>query len=371
MASLPGKKPVPLFFAFPDGVFHHVCAECNALCCRAGWGFAGSLKREMPYLLKHYPALSTMVKGREGNLLHFSTAIAGCFFLNAGNLCQIEVDHGKSRKPGVCAVFPFNSFKRIGATVAVMPHFFCPLRIELPARPGKFEGTHATIEQNIRNSALIDADHVESQMRDTKLHPAETTASVLTRETRFRDTCARALGRARFQDTVMSESANPKLLEATVSRAIKLMGWDSGGRRHSHSLDNLLLAMAPVQRTETLHLSSEQMLAALLLGERAALQALSLSNAPPTPQAVYEVIQNVGCSIRVLARGDDVPRIPSGINSVQFGASELSFVYHVALERIARDGTLTGLEKTFKRRVSAADRAVIVRQFGIQMESSV
>ena len=32
-----------IFFAFPDGVFHHVCAECTALCCR-GQGFAGIKK---------------------------------------------------------------------------------------------------------------------------------------------------------------------------------------------------------------------------------------------------------------------------------------------------------------------------------------
>src|SRR5687768_9293505 len=40
-----------IFFAFPDGVFHHVCAECTALCCR-GQGFAGSLKREMNFIFR-------------------------------------------------------------------------------------------------------------------------------------------------------------------------------------------------------------------------------------------------------------------------------------------------------------------------------
>jgi hypothetical protein len=368
MASSPDKKQVPLFFAFPDGVFHHVCAECNALCCRAGGGFAGSLKREMPFLLTRYPALSTMVRGREGDVLYFSNSIGRCFFLNDANLCQIETDHGKSRKPGVCTVFPFNYFKRIGRTVAVIPHFLCPLRIQLPAQPGKVEGTHAALEQNIRNSALLDPVHLESQVRDTRLHASETAASVLQRETRFRDACARALGHSRFSDTVMAESANPKLLTKTVSRAMKLMSWDSGIGIRPQVLDNLLLAMAPAVRIEALHLSSEQMLTTLMLAERAALQAFSISLAPPTPQVLGEVVQHLGFSIRLLAYGNDPPPIPSGISLSPFGASELSFIYQVAIKRMAKDGTLNGLEKTFKSKVSSGDRAAIVREIGFQIE---
>src|ERR1700757_4272573 len=101
----PAKREgsVPLFFAFPDGVFHHVCAECNALCCRGG-GFGGSMKREMPFLLRRYPALSSVVTGCSGDVLHLTNPVDRCFFLSGKNLCQIEVDHGKSKKPGICTV---------------------------------------------------------------------------------------------------------------------------------------------------------------------------------------------------------------------------------------------------------------------------
>ena len=47
------NQAVSLFFAFPDGVYHYVCAECTALCCR-GQGFGGSLEREMRTLLQIY-----------------------------------------------------------------------------------------------------------------------------------------------------------------------------------------------------------------------------------------------------------------------------------------------------------------------------
>jgi hypothetical protein len=78
-ASKPNEE-TPLYMAFPDGVFHYVCAECTALCCR-GDGFGGSLKREMPVLLTLYPALGSAVVSRQGSRLTFGTPAGGCFFL--------------------------------------------------------------------------------------------------------------------------------------------------------------------------------------------------------------------------------------------------------------------------------------------------
>jgi hypothetical protein len=361
------KDAVPLFFAFPDGVFHHVCAECNALCCRGG-GFGGSMKREMPFLLKRYPALSTAVTGCAGDVLHLTNPVDRCFFLNDNNLCQIEVEHGKRKKPGVCTVFPFNCFRRIGQAVAVTPHFACPLRLQLPAKPGEVEGTHKTLKQAIRNSRLLEADYVGAQMPDTRLHRTETPPSVLAREKRFRDVCANALGRAPFRDVLMAESKDPKSLEKRVWRAVNLMRWEPSKIRGLHKLDDMLLAMASALRMEALHLSSEDILASLLMAERAALQACAIANHPPSPQGVYAILQGLGPAIRLLAYGESFPSIPRSINKSPFGVCELSFHYTVALARIPKEGTLKALEKTFKDGVSPADRKLIVHQLGFQLE---
>src|SRR5947199_1696167 len=99
--SMIAQKPVPLFFAFPDGVFHYVCAECDALCCR-GQGFGGNINREMGFLLKQYPALSAMTHARQRDLVDVSSPMGQCYFLRGDNRCHVEVEHGRSKKPGVC-----------------------------------------------------------------------------------------------------------------------------------------------------------------------------------------------------------------------------------------------------------------------------
>src|SRR5436190_18591512 len=151
MSSNPDSTSI--FFAFPDGVLDYVCAECTALCCR-GQGFAGSTKREMNFLFRKYPPLAGMVIMRESSVVTCSTPAGRCFFLRNDNLCQIEVENGKKFKPGVCLLFPFNDFYRIGKTVVVAPHFLCPLRLKLPAEPGRVEGTHAKVDAMVRETEL-------------------------------------------------------------------------------------------------------------------------------------------------------------------------------------------------------------------------
>src|SRR5215510_6203950 len=159
---------VPLFFAFPDGVLNYVCAEGTALCCR-GQGFAGSVKREMDVLFRKYPPLAGMVIERQRTIVTCSTPTGRCFFLRQDNLCQIEVENGRGFKPGVCLLFPFNDFYRIGNTVAVAPHFLCPLRLSLPAEPNRVEGSHAKIEQTIRETALLEPEYVKRFVTDVTL----------------------------------------------------------------------------------------------------------------------------------------------------------------------------------------------------------
>src|SRR5262249_22632083 len=170
---------------FPDGVYHYVCAECTAVCCR-GHGIAGSLKREIPALVTLYPSLGSMAVNRSGDILSFANPAGGCFFLDSDNLCRIEKEHGKNLKPGVCVLFPFNVFTRIGETVAVSPHFMCPLRLQVPARPGEVKGTHASIEPDIRESELLSNESTSDRTSGVLLHPSLDATSVIKREERFR-----------------------------------------------------------------------------------------------------------------------------------------------------------------------------------------
>jgi hypothetical protein len=134
------SQEIPVYMAFPDGVFHYVCAECTALCCR-GQGFVGSLEREMPSLLSLYPARGSAVVLRQGSILAFGTPAGRCFFLDEDNLCRVEKEHGKDLKPSACSLFPFNEFNRIGNVIAIRPQFMCPIRLQVPALPGCVEGT--------------------------------------------------------------------------------------------------------------------------------------------------------------------------------------------------------------------------------------
>ena len=138
------KSPPDLYFAFPDGVLHFVCAECTALCCK-GHGFGGSLERHMRSLFVLYPALESTMISRKADIVELSTPTSGCHFLEPDNHCGIETRHGKSAKPGICSLFPFNVLRRIGSTIVVGPNFLCPLRVVVPARPGEVEGTHASL----------------------------------------------------------------------------------------------------------------------------------------------------------------------------------------------------------------------------------
>ena len=157
----------------------------------------------MPALLTLYPALESMAVQRRGDILTFATPAGRCHFLDGGNLCRIEKEHGKALKPGVCTLFPFNVFTRIGKAVAVSPHFMCPLRLQVPARPGQVEGTHAVLETAVRESALLDSAYLDVHTPPVRLHPSENAESVLTRESNFRDLCSVSLGQRSFTEFML------------------------------------------------------------------------------------------------------------------------------------------------------------------------
>jgi len=368
-----GTEGVSLYLAFPDGVFHYVCAECTALCCR-GPVFAGSLQREMRQLLTLHPALGSMALSRHGDIIMFATPRGGCHFLDDDNLCRIEKESGKALKPGVCSLFPFTDFNRIGKAVVVSPHFLCPLRLQLPARPGEVEGTHSSIEAAVRESALLDPAYLDAAVPPLRLHPSQDAESVLAREAGFRDVCALALGQRTFTETVRGESADPASLGAVVARAAQVMGLAVPSRSQPHdAVDDLLLALAPTLRLSALHLCPEGILRALALGELVLRRALPLSDRPPTVKGVDSILEAVGPALRLLARGDEPLELARGAGEKvpPFGNPELTFAAFVALrEASGSTGTLGALEKAITPSLTVADRSVLLRELGIHVEQA-
>lgn len=357
----------PLYFAFPDGVFHYVCAECTALCCR-GHGFAGSLGREMGRLLTLHPELASAVVERRGEIVRVATATSGCHFLDGDDLCRIEKEHGRAAKPGVCMLFPFNSFSLIGRTVVVSPHFLCPLRLQIPARPGEVEGTHARLEPLVRESALASEAHLKLSMTSARLHPSEGVRSVLAREVAFRDRCGAAIGAGSFAACLRDAAADPERLDRNTARAATLLGLsDPSGPAARDRTDDVLLAMAPALRLHFLRLPAEGILLALALAELAVRRVHALRPATPTPQDVRDIVGSVLPALHLLGCADvpvetsqrTRPKVPP------FGDAAMVFAGYRVLRGVSGgDGILDLLEAAMARLSSVADRSAFLVEMG-------
>jgi hypothetical protein len=361
-----------IFFAFPDGALHHVCAECTAICCR-GQGFAGNLNREMGFIFQTYPQLTSLVTERENNVVTCATPAGRCFFLRNDNLCQIEIDHGRGRKPGVCLMFPFNDFTRIGNTVAVSPHFMCPLRLRVPVAPGQVEGTHANLLKALQETAMLEPGYVQGHMGKADLPPGKSAAEVLKRETTFRDLCSDALGRARFREVLEDSSIDPAGLNTFRKRVTKLLSWSMPADPQDHDvIDDILLAIAPALRIEVLHHNEEGLLRYLALAEALVRRVFVMAQGPPSVQGVYGVIDDMRPAIRLLAWSDDAPTLKKvSLKSPEFGNPNLVSSAQKFLNWMPSRGVLPALEKAFDSKFSAADRTVLVRQTADMVEPAM
>jgi len=356
-----------LYFSFPDGVFHYVCAECTALCCK-GYGFAGSLEREMGRLLTLYPELSSAALERRGDILSFGTPAGGCHFLDSDNLCRIEKEHGRALKPGVCTLFPFNVFSLIGKTVVVSPHFLCPLRIHVPARPGAVEGTHALLEPLLRESGFVSDDQTKVGIRPARLHPSEGVRSVLARETSFRDRCGAALGSRSFSRCLRDASADAAKLDRLVTRSAALLGLDAPPAGEARDgIDDTLLAVAPTVRLSLLRLPAQGILLALALAELVVRRVTALAPAPPTPQTVINVISSALPALHLLGCAE-VPVTTSRRGrpkSPPFGDPAMVFAGYLVLKGAGGDrDVLDVLEAGMQRIESVADRTAFLVEMG-------
>ena len=363
----------PLYFAFPDGVFHYVCAECTALCCK-GHGFGGSLQKEIRSLFVLYPQIENMALKRQGDYIEFVTSSSGCLLLDSDNWCRIEKEHGKAAKPSICTLFPFNSFMQIGKAIAVRPHFLCPLRIQVPAQPGQAEGTHSALEINIRNSPIISQEFMSTRKPRFGLDSSINVDSLLMREVSFRDSCSSALGRSSFAEVLRGASTDPAALDNSVTRAAQVLGLTASfGAQPRDSVDDLLIALAPPLRLEMLHLSSEAILRALSLGGLLFREAVSFAGAPLTPQGAHMILTSFAPGLRLLAHGDEPLDLPVNANmkAPPFGDADLIFAAFLAM-REARGpaGVLGALEKAIKPSFTVSDRSVLINQLGAEIEEA-
>ena len=356
-----------VYFAFPDGVFDYVCAECNALCCR-GHGFSGSIEQEVGQLFTLYPELESTVTGRRADIVSFATADVGCHLLDSDNLCRIEKEHGYDLKPGVCRTFPFNSFSLIGKTLVVSPHFLCPLRIRVPAQPGAVEGTHERLEPQILESGLVSDTARKFSMLTARLHPSEKAHSVVARETAFRDRCGVALGVGTFSECVRSATEDPAGLDRAVSRGAALLGLEprSAGLEPD-GIDDILLAVAPSVRLSFLGLPANGILIALALAELVVRRVTALSPAAPTPQQVINVIHPIMPALHLLGC-TGVPVIPAGRGKPKtppFGDPAMVFAGHIVLRRVGAEADiLDALESGMQRIEPVSDRTAFLVEMG-------
>ena len=356
-------------FAFPDGVLEHVCAECPAICCK-GYGFGGHLRREMGRLLELYPPLAATASSRERDVLHLANPTSGCMLLTSGNLCAVEVDHGKALKPGTCVVFPFNSFRRIGRVIMVAPHLLCPLRLVVPARPGQVRGTHATIRASIAQTRLLDPTS-GIEVRPVRLHATVDARGALAQELAFRVAAAGALGRRGFRATLLELSNDPTALRrsaAEAARLLKLPRWAAGPRDR---IDDILLALAGTFRLGMLHLPAESMLIALAVGEHVVRHALKLAPRDPTIQDVATLWDNAAPALRLLGQGEvgvDLSR-DGALRSPPLSDPELVMASVVAVRRM-KDGIRAALNEALTDTIAASDRLVLLSGLGRLVDRS-
>ena len=349
----------PIFLAFLDGVFHYECRECDALCCR-GQGFSGSLKREMTRLLEIYPALANAARTKNRDIVSFATPTSGCYFLDSDRACRIEKQHGKALKPGVCSLFPFNRFTLIGDTVAVRPHFLCPLRLNVPARPGEVAGTHSKIAEQVRETGLLPGRPATPPLFSVK--------ACLRREKEFLDACSSAFGKISFHELLRSRSEDAAALDAFLARALAILGiaYDRSGRRARDEIDALVIALATPFRLEALAFTAEEVIRLLALCEVTLRHMVSLSPQPLTPQGAWKVIQSALPALKLLAKADSPLRPPGGAKTVALTPDmRLNFFAIRILNELNQEaGVLTALERSFDQDISVSDRSVLLSQLG-------
>lgn len=363
--------PSCLYFAFPDGVFDHVCKTCTKVCCRHGGRCFGNGRREVPELVARFPELAMMVSGRQGDVVEFAIPTGACILLDEDGLCSAHRQYTTALKPEGCVLFPFNVLTPVGTAVAVSPNFLCPLELHVPARPGEVQGTHAALQPALESSAqLHNARFLATTMKWN--HWPEAPRPTLAREAAFRDACAAAIGRDTFLGTLRGHAGDAGLFEAAVERAAALLQLSDHPAAPSDLVDDQMHALASVLRLDMLFLDAETRLVALALHERWLRRAHALSAHGLTVQRAVETLKRTAPALRLAARGQaPLPPLRGAVNHgvPNFLDAEMTFAAIKILHSIGSGrGTLEVLEEAMGRLHSATDRLVLLTTVGSAIE---
>ena len=368
-----------VYLPFPDGVFHYVCRECTMVCCYRSAEFDGSFGKEIQQLVQLYPAMEITAIRRRGDVVTFATPSGRCYFLDEDNRCGVEVRHGKEMKPTGCRVFPFNNYSRLGETFVAGLNFLCPLRLQVPAKPGEVEGTHAQIEAHLRESPYLE-DGYSDNLKQLPLRPDQKAVDVLAEETGFRDTCSQALGERGFAETLRAASAGSDQLDIFVSWAAGLLSLDLSLRPATRDhIDDLLLALAPTLRLNMLDLPAEKRLRALALMELALRRLLTLAGEHPvgpadaaTPKGAIEILNYLLPALRLLALADEpVKASERAIKNIPpFGDPQMTFAAFEILSAAVKEEPVSGVLEKNLATLSVADRMALLRELAHFIDSA-
>jgi hypothetical protein len=271
-------------------------------------------------------------------------------------------------KPGVCLLFPFNAFSFIGDTLVVSPHFLCPLRLHVPARPGEVEGTHERLASLVQESELTDEVYLRGSARQLHLPRSASAGGILAREIAFRDRCGAGLhAPATFSRCLVEAADDADRLAGTVARASTLLGLpEPAGHTLPDDFDRILLAIAPTLRLHLFLLSADGILLALAVGERMLRRIQATSGATPTPQGLFNLFLGVAPALRLVGIGDDPGRISRRRPQVPaFGDPAMVFAAYRTLKGLGGGGgVLDLLEREMRGLHGRADRTAFLVEMG-------
>jgi hypothetical protein len=82
------------------------------------------------------------------------------------------------------------------------------------------------VGEALHDSGLLEAEYLRARAPALLVRQGDDVASVLGRETEFRDACGAALGGVAFAMLLRRHAAAPSRLADTIARATRLLGWD-------------------------------------------------------------------------------------------------------------------------------------------------
>lgn len=120
--------PARALFTFPDRVFSYECRGCAACCKGHGIGLDAT-GGEVAHLTAAYPGVIAFLR-RRGDATTAFNPRDRCWFLDDDQLCRVEREHGRARKPASCRLFPFNRIYRIGSWAVIdYNSVLCPVQL--------------------------------------------------------------------------------------------------------------------------------------------------------------------------------------------------------------------------------------------------